>query len=48
MTVLELKAAAMECLVKAFKGEAPTKRLPPHVIQAAVVIVQMSTTAEKK
>jgi hypothetical protein len=31
----ELKQAAIDCLVKALKGE----QIPPHIVQAAVAIV---------
>jgi hypothetical protein len=48
MTPTELRQAAIDCLGKAFKGDAASRRIPMHVIQAAVVIITTPTTTEKK
>lgn len=49
MTPAELKQAAIDCLGKAFKGDTASRRIPTHVIQAAVVVVTtpLSTTEKK-
>lgn len=48
MTPADLKQAAIDCLGKAFTNDATSRRIPSHVIQAAVTVIAITITMEKK